>query len=148
MTRSERLLCLGTALALAALAGCGGRTVAPPVSSATSGRPDEAMHLEARTRSLNQTDLDFQDARVSDVVARMEAKFGCRIRITPAAARYLQSADPRITARLGEVPANLAFEACRAQLEMKGLVLQASGNALGRPGYVLDRSLVREATMN
>lgn len=110
------------------------------------GRPDTAMFYERELRKLDKTDLNFEAAPVRDVVAKIADKFGFRVELTRSAVEYIGLNDPRVTARVEAIPANLAFEVVRAELEAKGLILVPENNAFGRPAFKLDRTIAREIT--
>ncbi len=144
----KSFLPLGAALALLA-AGCGQKKVPVGFQARSVGRPDAGWKVDKAVKKSGQTDLDFQDASVDQVIGKMKAKFGCKVDLTRAALAHVRRKDPRITARVGRIPANLAFEVLRALLEAKGLTIQEApgASALGRAHFLLDRSAVPEATV-
>jgi len=129
------------AISLFALAGCSGSGIHYP----DQGRPDAAWTIEKEVHSQGRTGLDFENATVEEVVRVMQQKFACTIRKSPRAQALILETDPRITAKVGEIPENLAFAVVRAQLEANGLALVDLKNIFGQPGFELDRSAVREA---
>jgi len=127
------------AISLFALAGCS------DAHYPDQGRPDAAWSLEKEVHRLGRTGLDFENATVEEVLRVMQQKFDCSIRMSPRARALVAETDPRITAKVGEIPENLAFAVLRAQLEANGLVLVDLKTIFGQPGFELDRSAVREA---
>lgn len=113
------------------------------------GRPDAAYRqLNAELAKQGMKRVDFQEASVNDVVTWLQSQLGFEVRMTPAARDYVARANPRITARQGEIPtrpARQAYEEIRFLLESKGLTVEPVENALGRPQLTVDRSTLREA---
>lgn len=120
-----------------------GKLAAPTWRDTVRSRPRSTL---AGQKLIN---LDFHDTPVHQVLARMSSRLGCRLTLTRAASNYIHRKDLRITARVGRVSSDLAFEVIRAQLEAKGLTLEEAPNAstLGKPHFLLDRSVMREATV-
>lgn len=133
------LVSTAAATSLFALAGCS------DIHYPDQGRPDAAWTAEKEVHRLGRTGLDFENATVGEVLRVMQQKFACSIRVNPRAQALIQETDPRVTAKVGEIPENLAFAVVRAQLEANGLVLVDLKNVFGQPGFELDRSAVREA---
>jgi hypothetical protein len=145
----DRMLVSAAAvISLFALAGCrdsAGQYKPSDIFYADQGRPDAAWKLEKKVHKLGHTDLDFENAAVGEVVLGLQEKFNCTVRVTKQAQKFIEENDLRVTARVGEIPENLAFAVLRAQLEANGLVLVDLKTIFGQPGFELDRSAVREA---
>jgi hypothetical protein len=98
-------------------------------------------------KKLERTDLNYHETPVLEVVSDMQTKFKCRIAPTGEAQKFISGNDLRITARVANLPKELAFKVVEAELEYSGLVLLPKNNVFGRPAYTLDRSIVREGTV-
>lgn len=135
-------------LSLLFLAGCReqGAYKSADVYFADQTRADLGYEHVTQFDRTSHTDLNFDDADVSKVVAVMEDKFSCRIAVSPAARAFIAETNPRINARVESIPENLAFAVARSLLETKGLVLVARNNAFGKPEFRLDCSKVRDVT--
>ena len=133
-------------LSLLFLAGCRERGAYKPadIHYADQGRSDAGYGQVTEFDRLSHTDLNFDDADVDKVVGVMEDKFSCRIDYSKAARAFITESNPRINARVESIPENLAFAVARSLLETKGLVLVAKKNPFGKPGFLLDRSAVRD----
>ncbi len=164
----KSLLPLGAALILLS-AGCYADKSDVGFQARGTGRADTAWEAEddyrklaaptwrdtARSRPRSTLpeqgfiNLDFHKTPVHHVLARMSSRLGCRLTLTQQARNYIHKQDLRITARVGRVPAGLAFEVIRAQLEAKGLTLEEAPKAstLGKPHFLVDRSAEREAVV-
>jgi hypothetical protein len=115
--------------------------------------PDPMARPDAAFRELNKQlhekglkRLDLQEASVKDVTSWLEKDLNCQVAIESAAIGFIAQTDPRITARMGEVPADLAFQVVRALLEAKGLTLEPAGEVDDKPRLTVGRSTLREAT--
>jgi hypothetical protein len=163
---------LGSLLPLAMLAvlalGCRGRGTNVGFQAREMGRPDAAWGLERACRGVptprlaarglvardpleaqGLVDLNFHQTPIHEVILVMMNKFGCRVTLTQPASRLIHVKDLRLTARASNVPANLAFEVLRGQLETKGLTVQEAPNAawIGQAHFLIDRSGVQEALL-
>jgi hypothetical protein len=159
---------LPIAMLIVLAAGCHHETASTSFHSRDVGRPDAAWGMEKSFRGFpapvmasrglvardpleaqRPANLNFHRAPAHQVIAAMTARFNCRITLTQKASNYIHTRDVRITARAAAIPANLAFEVLRGQLETAGLVVQEAPNSaiLGRAHFLVDRSRLREATV-